>query len=220
MKKYDHIKQKAQKLREQGKSINDICKQLNKSKGTVWYWIKNTTIKKQNVFLRNAKSRNLRAARAAGRATKKKYKLLHANARVQAISQWQELKSNKSFRMFIMLYWCEGYKKTKHVASIANSDVDLMKLAKYWMNKFSSNNLIGRVQIHEDQDEAKLKDYWYNHLSVEIRTMRKTNSGKMKGRNWNSQFGVCSILVSDAYFKTKIDTWIDLLRKEITKHGV
>ena len=37
----------------------------------------------------------------------------------------------------------------------------------------------------------------------------------MSGRNWNSKFGVLTMLFNDAYVKTMIDTWLSLYEKEI-----
>lgn len=216
MKKYEHLREKAVNLRVNGHSINDICAMLNKGKGTVWYWIRGVKIQKVNIFLANAKNRNKQAQIKAARATRKKFRQLHEQAKQRAKDRWLELQQNVDFRAFIMLYWCEGYKRTKHAVSVSNSNIVLLKLAKFWIEKFSNKKAVARLQIHADQNEPTIRSFWQNQLNIsDVKIMRKSNSGKMKGRNWNSKYGVCTISIYDAYLKTEIDTWIDLLHQEI-----
>lgn len=62
----------------------------------------------------------------------------------------------------------------------------------------------------------KVVNYWKALLNIpEIETMRKSNSGKMSRRNWNSKYGVLTIRFFDTYLKTMINTWLNLLYTEI-----
>lgn len=218
MKKYKHLKEKAKKFRKDGKSIDDICHRLNKSKSTVWYWIKDVRIEKPNVFLKNWKHRNSISQRKAALATRKKFQRLHQDAKCLAKTEWKNLKNNTSFLHFLMLYWCEGFKRTKHVVQLSNSDSDLVVFGTDWFRRlnYNSKEIHFRIQIHEDQDEQRVIDYWKKLLSIDnIHVMRKTNSGKMSGRNWNSKYGVLAVYIADAYLKTKIDYWLEEFAKRL-----
>ncbi|KKN04006.1 hypothetical protein LCGC14_1101930 [marine sediment metagenome] len=220
MNNYAHLREKAAKLRQNGYSINDICKRLNKGKGTVWYWIKDVEMLKTNVFLDRKKRKNKKAAIAAARAVKKKFKDIHKAAEKMAIEEWKNnLKDNFEFQQFIMLYWCEGCKKTKHYLSVSNSDPQLIKFALKWLRNINYHNkkIEANIQLHVDQNEENVKTFWRQETDInEIKVQRKSNSGKMSGRNWNSKYGVLSLRLSDAYLKTKIDKWIELLGIKLT----
>lgn len=217
MKKFEHLREKALCLRKDGKSLNDICEMLNRSKTTVYYWIKDVEIINKNAFLNTRKQKINKAQKNAALSTRRKFKLLHDVAREEAIKFWEENKEKQDFILFVMLYWCEGYKRTKHTCSVVNSDHRLMKLALKWLSSLSKKKVNYEVRLHEDQNEQGVVNFWKNELNIteEIKTLKKSNSGKMKGRNWNSKNGLLEISVYDAYLKTKIDTWIDFQRELI-----
>lgn len=219
MNKFKHLREKAVKLRENGESLNQICKMLNRPKGTVLYWIKDVEIKKTNIFLHNALERNKLSCIKAGQTVRKKFLKIHRKAKEQAKQEWHEgLKDNEEFKLFLMLYWCEGHKKAKHTLGIANSDSSLIFLGKKWFNKINYHNkkLLYTIQLHIDQDEEEVLNYWKDLLNIsEIKVTRKSNSGKMSGRRWNSKYGVLTVLIHDAYLKTKLDYWISQLENSL-----
>jgi len=211
MNKLNHVREKAIKLRNKGMSLNDIYSQLSMPKTTVYYWIKDI-----NISVRRKHSL------AGSMATKRKYAKLHDISRKNAEKMWDEyLQYDEDFKLFLMLYWCEGYKKTKQVVSVSNSDVSLLKLADTWIRGLTNREnykIEGMIQYHEDQSPEELLFYWQKNLGFEkFRLLKKNNSGKLKGRNWRSEYGVCQIRLSDAYLKTKIDYWIERLRESLIK---
>jgi hypothetical protein len=219
MNKYEHLKEKAKKLRENGYSLSDICERLNKGKSTVFYWIKNTEIKKKNIFIKRSKQRIKKNCIIAGKAVSKKYEIIHEEYKKTAVKLWEEsLKNNSDFRLFLMYYACEGYRKNKWVVSLCNSDPSLIKYCTLWFQKINIRHkeMKYKIQLHVDQNEKEIKKFWKNFLNINtIKTIRKSNSGKMSGRNWNSKYGVLNIFFCDAYIKTMIDEWIILLKKDI-----
>jgi hypothetical protein len=219
MNKYDHLKEKAIKLRENGYSLPDICKRLNKGKSTVHYWIKNTTIKKMNIFLKRTAFKVKKCCIEAGKASRRKYAKVHEEYKNVALKLWEEeLKNNNDFKLFLIYYACEGDRKTKWAVGLCNSDPSLIQYCLLWFKKLNVRNkpILYNVQLHIDQDEKEIKNYWINLLNInEIKTIRKSNSGKMSGRNWNSKYGVLSVRFYDAYIKTMIDAWIVLIKDEI-----
>lgn len=216
MNRYAHLKHKAIQLREKGNSIDDICKMLNKGKSTVWYWIRNTKIAKPSIFITRKKFRNKLSLIRACAANSLKYRRNHETARTLAEQEWKTL--SNELKQFIMLYWCEGYKKTKHAVSVANSDPRLISFANKQMGmiNYHDKRITCMLQIHDDQDEVELVKFWKSIVGDKpVRVLYKSNSGKLKGRNWNCKFGVLSITIMDAYLKSKIDVWIKCLASEL-----
>jgi hypothetical protein len=219
MNKLKHLREKAVLLRKKGKTLTQICKMLNRSKTTVYYWIKDVEIENKTAFLRTKKVNVGKAQKKASLATRRKFQKIHKEYREKAIQLWDGgLNKDSEFKQFIMYYWCEGTKKGKHAVSICNSNLYLMKFAKKWFERININDkkFDCGIQMHGDQDEEKLVSFWEKEIGVKgIRIIRKSNSGKMIGRNWNSMLGVFTIRFSDAYVKTMIDTWIELYEDEV-----
>lgn len=219
MKAIDHLKVKAIEFRENGYSLNEICKRLNKGKSTVFYWIKDVQIIKKNAFLKKCQKNLTKSAIEASKATRAKYKRIHNYYRDKALLLWNDsLRHDDNFKQFIMMYSCEGDRKSKFSVALCNSDPDIMRYCQGWFHainihhkKFEYN-----IQLHIDQNEKEILSYWGKILNiVDIRISRKSNTGKMHKRNWNSKYGVITIRFCDSYLKTMINTWGELLKKEI-----
>jgi hypothetical protein len=93
-----------------------------------------------------------------------------------------------------------------------------MKLAQKWILQLTTNSHVTyHIQIHEDQDISKLRAHWGGALNIDgdqIKISRKSNSGKLSGRNWRSEFGVLSMRVHDTYFRSKLQAWMDYLQEQ------
>lgn len=212
MKKYEHLRAKALDFRKRGLSLEEICDRLNLSKTTVYYWIKGIPLQRPRRV----------CCIAAGIAVKEKYKKLRDAAYNEGVAEADALFKNILFRDFIIAYMCEGYKKCRNAVCIANSDPEIVKLGYYWINKLSKRKVDFWLQYHCDQNLDELKDFWAKELGVNrdgINFQRKSNSGKLAGRNWGSKFGVLSVRTSDTYFRSKIDAWIEYI-KNSWKNGV
>lgn len=219
MNKNKHLRKKAIQLRENGYSRNDISSMLGRSKSTVYYWIRDVEIKKPNAFLMRTKRNNKEAARKAALAVRRKFEILHEQSREKARSDWDGgLKESSDFRLFLMLYWCEGWRKSRHCVAIANSDSNLIRLADEWLRRINTANkkMDYSIQVHADQNVVELVDYWERVVgSKEISIMHKSNSGQLRGRNWASMHGVFTIRLWDAFTRTKMDEWLKLLGEEL-----
>ncbi len=214
-----HLRDKAVYLRKKGYSLTDIMKMLGKQKTTVYYWIKDVEIEKKNVFLKTKKMKNKNSCIAAGKATRRKFRKIHKEYKARAEEFWKQNRDNPRFTEFVMAYICEGYKKTKHEVSICNSDPVLMYFFYQWFKKLNINNkgMVFKIQIHVDQNESQLKDYWNKYFGsdLNITCLRKSNTGKMARRKWASLHGVLSMTIHDAYCKTMVDTFITLYKRAL-----
>ena len=115
------------------------------------------------------------------------------------------------------IYIAEGYKRSRHTVSVANSDLAVIKLADRWIRAWSSNRVSYALQFHADQSHHELRRYWSEQLAVSpdaIRLLRKSNSGQLSGRTWRSRYGVLTVRVGDTLFKARLDGWISRMRQQ------
>jgi hypothetical protein len=109
----------------------------------------------------------------------------------------------------------EGYKRSRNCVSICNSDAVIMLVAHHWITRFSRNKISYYVLYHADQNLDQLQRYWGEQLGIDperIRTLRKSNSGGLKSRNFRSKYGVLTVRVGDTYLRARLEAWMDLLR--------
>jgi len=91
-----------------------------------------------------------------------------------------------------------------------------VKLAVRWMREFASNKVTYSIQFHADQDVRMLATFWAAELGVnpnQIRLQRKSNSNRLTGRTWRSQWGVLTVWSKDTVFRAKLEAWMDCLRE-------
>lgn len=209
MKKYDHLREKAVLLRNNGISLTKICKMLNKSKGTVYEWIKNIEVKIHPDYTEMRERASI--------AMRKKYKTLRDAAYSEGQCIYQQRKNDVSFRDFILIYLTEGFRKTQNSVQVANSNSNIIKVSQHIIKQFTTKKIDYCVQYHIDQNIDVLRKFWSDELKInssEIKFILKSNSGKMKGRNWNCVNGVMTIRTHDTYFRAKIQAWMDLVESE------
>lgn len=209
MKKYEHLKLKAIELRNQGKSLDDICRMLDKSKTTVYYWIKELDV---GIDFKH---------------TEKKIQALNNGARVYS-NKCKELRDveyqkgltddiKDDVRDFVILYLCEGYRKTKNIVQITNSNVNIIKLSAKVMRKLTDKKIEYNLNFYDDHDELELKNYWAKELSIgqdEIKCWIKNGQGNLRGRNNVSKYGTMQIRLCNTLLKSKIDGWMDNIQNK------
>lgn len=212
-KKYPtYIKEKAISMRiDRQMTVPAIADHLHIAKSTISLWVRDYPLQKRTNAQTIAQQRGTAAMQA-------KYAALREAAYEDGMASAPNLFTDPFFRDFVNMYLAEGYKKTQHTVEIGNSDVRVMQMAQHFIYQYANpeNTIEYHIQLHADQDEAAIKQYWAKHMNVTpdmIRTKRKSNSGQLSGRQFRSPYGVLSIRVGDTYFRARLEAWMDYLRK-------
>ena len=210
MKTYDHLRNKAVRLRIERKlTLDEIVTRLNLPKSTIYSWIKDYPIPRT--------TRQTAAQRKGTQAMRARFAALRAQAYEQGLEEAADLLATQSLRDFVVLYMAEGTKTRRNEVEFVNSDLRLVKLAHFWIAHFTRNKLGYRLQCHQDHDELLLKQYWAAQLGIvpeEIKTIRKSNSGQLKGRNFRSPHGLLSLRVSDVRLRARLEAWMDFIKSQ------
>lgn len=207
-----YIKEKARQLRTEKKlTIDELVERLAIPRTTIYGWVRDIPIPRKPASDGWPES----ARRKGNRAMQTKYRLLREAAYDEGLDFYLHLSEVPTFRDFLVLFITEGHRRSRHEVSIANSDPAVARLATRWMRVFSSGPLRYSIQHHADQRLDDLRGYWGEQLGIdgdEIRILRKSNSGRMSGRSWRSQFGVMTVTAGDTYFREAMQAWTDCLR--------
>jgi len=208
--KYAHLRAKAIQLRtEKQMTLDEIIECLKLPKTTIYHWIKDLPIpqtEKQSAARLRASHKNRDNAA-----------VLRQQAYQRGWDEAPELLNDLTFRDFVVLYMAEGTKRNRNVVAFVNSDTRMVVLAHRWIKLLTQNKMDYHLQCHADHDEDELKAYWANLVGIEpsnIKTIRKSNSGQLSGRNFRSQYGLLTVRVGDTYLRARLEAWMDFIKQQ------
>lgn len=204
-------KEKAILLRQQGFSIRDIVKKLNKSISTISLWVKDVELtKEQKAYLESknpAKNFQLYGNKRAVDKIKITYLERRKRYQEEGRSLCRELLAKRDVDFFvgIALYWAEGYKsKNKNAVRFCNTDMSMMKLFVNFLKKYfnvKDEEILISVYYWatEDIEEKKIEKHWVDILELKESNLRKSyieNKRKVTGKRKNKHtYGVCNLTV-------------------------
>jgi hypothetical protein len=207
-----YIREKARDLRRKKKLTSDeLAERLAISRTTIYYWVRDIPIPRSGAGWPKT------AQQLGTKAMQSNFSRLRDAAYEEGSYEFWEFAEDWCFRDFVVLYMAEGYKRSRHTVSLANSDPEIIKLAWRWIDRFSRNATILRVQHHGDQVPAELTDFWSRELGIAhelIRMHRKKNSGQLRNRVWRCKHGVASVTAHDTLFRAELEAWMDCVRSE------
>ncbi len=205
-----YIREKARQLRrDKHLTIDELAERMAVSRTTVYYWVKDLPIP-----ITAAESL---AQQRASKATSRKARLLREAAYDEGLKWFAFFCVDPLFRDFVCMYIGEGYKRCRNSVAICNSDPAVLRLAKPWFERFSQNPITFSVQYHADQDQSEIQRFWGSELKVppdSIKLQRKSNSRRLSGRIWRSQYGVLAMRAPDTYFRAELQSWMDCVRED------
>lgn len=216
------LKQKAKKLRLQGKTYTEIVKQLGVQKSTLSGWFRELKIPK-NVEQKLMSKRQQSWRKTIVDFNKKradKIKKQHTQAQNQYALEVDKLSKREIMLIGSSLYWAEGYKRGKDAVVFCNSDSAMIQLM---MNFFrdvcnvEEKKLRVQVHIHKNISVKKAQEHWSHITRIPIQNFRNplyqtpksTKNQRPKNR---LPYGVCRIIIHDVRLVDKIKGWIDGLK--------
>lgn len=205
-----YLREKARRLRaERRLSLAEIAARLALPKTTVWYWIEDLPDPSIRRRVTPGRRRSLAAAAATNRA---RFAAIRDAAYQRGWDEFALLDAEPGFRDFVCMYIGEGGKRDRNRVSLANSDPRVVALADHWIRRFALNKVTYSFQYHADQDPERLIAFWSAYLGADraaFAYLRKSNSGRLAGRQWRSRYGVLTVLTNDTQLRARLQAWID-----------
>lgn len=187
---------KAIKLRQEGRTYNEILKSVPVAKSTLSLWLRDIGLAKTQRQKLTAKK--VASQRRGGESRRlmriSQTETIYANCKKDI----QQISNRELFLLGIALYWAEGSKKIKGrvgtMIDFANSDPDMLKLFIKWLNTFTDidkKDINLRLHIHEVHriNENKYKTYWSEYLGVPSEQFMKSNFKKHNPKTKRSNTG-------------------------------
>lgn len=212
------LKQKARKMRGQGKSYLEIMRTLGLPKSTVSDWCRNVPLSKDQLLAlyKSKISGGLKGSIIA--AKKKQLFRLQETKRLylDAMKSIGKLTKKERFVAGIAFYAAEGTKSDKGCA-FANSNPEIIRFMVRWFKEFGKvpkDKFRAAIWLHEGLSEIKAKQYWSKATGIPIVHFYKTyiaqdKKDSKKIRKNIHQFGVFTFYVSDVILIRTIKGWVD-----------
>jgi predicted DNA-binding transcriptional regulator AlpA len=216
MRKWFEGAEQVRKLRQEGKSLTEICQATGVSKATAYGWIKDMPVPKiDGIDIRTRARRSefwsqeTIARRAI--AIQKVWGDKRDQAYNRGIEEAAVLLQEREVRDFVCLYLAEGTKRGRGIVCVVNTDPSIVVLCDKMLRRFSSRPVVCRLFCSEDEKE-KLLEFWAGVLGMDKKEMRFQKKKKVSDRR--AEYGLASVLSSDTYFKCRLMAWIDTLKEE------
>jgi hypothetical protein len=156
----DDLRDQARELRTQGLSYNEIVARLGVSKSSVSLWVRDIPCPERFAYVHSERRqeglRKFNAARTARQAAETE----------AAAAEIGELTDREVLIAGAIAYWCEGSKNKPHRKAnrvvFVNSDPGLINFFLLFLDAVGVNreDLIFRVQIHENADAEAAQQFW------------------------------------------------------------
>ncbi len=216
--KFDE-KKRAIVLRKKGVAMGDIAKELNVSKSSVSYWVRDVVLStsQKNKLNKNGHSveaiEKRRISRLANTASR------HQIIREAALKEAQNLTQNLLWSVGVSLYWGEGG-KSQNLVRISNSDPDvIITMMNFFMRVcgVSQDKFRGHINTFTHSDVKKTEKYWSNVSGIPrtqfFKTYQKNSSASLNKRE-TLPYGTVQIYVLDTKLYFRIMGWMDYIKKQ------
>ncbi len=163
-------------------TIDQLAERLALPRSTIYYWVRDMPVPGSGP----GGGFSTAGQRKGTRATQRKFRTLREAAYQEGVERYPALMAEPGFREFVCLYIAEGYKHSRNVVSIANSDTAMVVFLDRWLARLSSRRRTYRIQYHRDQDRSALGAHWAAALGIDppqvLFQRKSTVAGSTVGR--------------------------------------
>jgi hypothetical protein len=200
-------KQKAVKLRQQGKTYSEILEVVPVAKSTLSLWLREVGLSSQQKQKLTAKKQ---AAQQRGGDSRRRQRLLETEEiNLLCRSDISQLTNKEQFLIGVALYWAEGTKRNGNrpgaMVDFANSDPNMVRIFVKWLKKYCNipeNQVELRLHLHESHRyrEDEIKVIWSKLVGLTNTHFTKTqykkhNPKTVRYKTGNEYIGLVSVRV-------------------------
>jgi predicted transcriptional regulator len=206
---------KARTLRSNGMSMKDIAKKLGVSKASVSLWVRDVVLSSEQRTKLNSRGFSVdaiekrRINRMANTNQRHSLVIDAAKKEINPISKYELLLIGST------LYWGEGGKTKRSMATIANSDPLVIKVMVRFFTEICNvpaDKFRGHIHTFSHLNTESAENYWSKISGIPRTQFYKTYSKPSiasKGKKDSLPYGTFQIYVCDTTVFLKIKGWIE-----------
>lgn len=180
-------KEKAIKLRREGKTYSEILKVIPVAKSTLSEWFRKVKLSKRE--FQALTERKLSAIRRGGQAKHNQRLERAEKIKNNALSDIRKISKRELWLIGTTLYWAEGSKEKEYYPGsgirFSNSDPKMIVVFLKFLNeilKISDDQICMEIYIHKNSKNniQKVKEYWSKITNKQLDTFNKIYYKKNK----------------------------------------
>lgn len=217
-KKYEQ----AVSLRKRGFTLEEIAKYCEISKSTASIWLKNKAfsaqVTKQNV--KRAGVENAKRLKLINKARTVQRAAHYKEAVRSAETEYKHYKKDPLFIAGIMLYVGEGDNKHRRLIRIANARMDVHKIFVLFAMEFlgvEKSKIHFWILLYPDLNEETCMKKWSKAIGIPYYQFYKNQVIQGKSSKRTLHYGVGNTIIGSTVLKYKLNRWIELATKELSK---
>jgi len=194
-------RERAIRLRLQGKSYSEIKEVLGVGKGTLSVWLQAYPLSKERLHELQG-GNHARIERFRNTMLRKREDRQH-RVYEQIRQGIGNMNRRELYLAGLFLYWAEGTKMTRYTVALTNTDPSMLRFFISWLLSLgvSQSELRARVHLYSDMDVEKQTRFWAKELGLSRKVFRNTyvkSSDSNKRKNYKGRFGqgTCSVWVT------------------------
>ena len=166
-------KEKARKLRAQGKSYSEIKHVLGISKSTLSGWLNDMPLSSKQI--RQLRDLNPQRIERFRETMRKKREQRLQSVYEQVRKDIGSLSRRDLFIAGLYLYWGEGTKSDQSSIGVANTDPAVIRAFIHWMEimRIPKDKIRVRLHLYTDMNIKQESLYWSKELDMPLKQFRK-----------------------------------------------
>lgn len=213
-------KEKAIKLRKEGKTYSEILAEIPVAKSTLSEWLKSVQLARSQ---KQRLTKKRRAASLRGAESRRKTRLAEVREfKERGLVDIKKISNRELWLIGIALYWAEGSKQRESDLSqgvmFGNSDVEMIKVFIHWLHlmKVPESEYYFELYVHESRKSEieVFKKWWASQLGFSAKKMDRVylKKGNIKTNRKNIAdlyHGLLRVKVSSSTtLNRKINGWV------------
>lgn len=214
-------KEKAIKLRLNGKSYSQIKKIIGVSKSTLSYWLKDHPLSEERIRELKSDPRRIEKYRATRlRQKQERFNKVYREEKKKLLP----LTKRDLFIAGLFLYWGEGEKTKEANIALSNTNPAVLKFFIRWLRKslnIPKEKIKVKLHLYKDMNIKKKIDFWSKTLLISKNQFRKSyiKSSNKKAITFRPNYGhgTCNVIVGDAILNRKIMANLKIIEDKFLK---
>lgn len=214
--------EQAVEFRRRGFTYSEIAKICGVSKSTVANWLSKQKFSQAvaNDNSEKAARENKRRMQLLNKSRKAERKLLYQEAERTAETEYRHYKHNPLFIAGVTLYMSEGARGDSAKMRITSSQVRVHQIFTRFAREFlgvPKDKLRFWLLLYPDHAPETVSRYWSRKIGIPLSQFHKYQVIQGGGSTRTLQYGTGNTIIVSTVLKRKLNKWIELATKELTK---
>lgn len=214
--------EEAVRFRKQGFTLEEVARICGVSKSTVSKWFKNKAFSKEVTKQNKRRSgiENAKRLKLVHKARSGERQKRYAEIERSAVTEYRHYCTNPLFIAGIIAYQTLGDSKSPHSIRLSSTDMQMHALFIRFAKEFlgvESKQVKHWLFLYQGQSEERSMRKWKQATGLPYAQFYKTQYAQTVANKKTLHNGVGNTIIGSTVLKRKLDKWLELALKDLTK---